>query len=160
MARFTDRHLLKVGSRATDFTLRDRDGVEFTLASLVANGPVLLVFFKISCEVCQLTFPYLERLYRNGRGLQIVGISQDDAEATTEFTTTYGVSLPILLDKGYRVSATYGLTNVPTLYLVEPDQQISFVGAGFVRMDLDKLALRMQTALFQKSDYAPYWKAG
>ena len=67
------------------------------LQDLIANGPVLLAFFKITCPVCQLTFPFLERLHTAGT-LPIYGISQNDAEDTREFNQHFGVTFPTLLD--------------------------------------------------------------
>ena len=57
----------------------------------------MLAFFKISCPVCQLTFPFLERIQPPGhRGF--IGISQNDAADTREFNQEFGVTFPILLD--------------------------------------------------------------
>ena len=38
--------VIKVGERAPDFTLPSTDGVQVSLASLVAKGPVVLSFFR------------------------------------------------------------------------------------------------------------------
>ena len=74
--------LLQAGARAPDFRLPllsgDRAGGETSLHDLIADGPVLLAFFKVTCPVCQLTFPFLERLHQAG-ALPIYGISQNDA---------------------------------------------------------------------------------
>jgi len=63
-------------------------------------------FFKVSCPVCQFTFPFLERLHKRygGDGVTFLGISQDDARATQNFAKEYGVTFPLLLDEsGYPV---------------------------------------------------------
>ncbi len=163
MGRHSNRQLLEAGQMAPDFRLRDRDGAEVSLSGLLANGPVLLAFFKISCPVCQLIYPYLERLHRNGQGIQIVGISQDDAGGTNEFTEALGITLPILLDEagqGYPVSNAFGLSSVPTLFVVEPGGYISFGQAGFSRADLERLAWRMHSPVFRHGEHAPDWRAG
>ena len=75
---------------------------------------MLLAFFKISCPVCQLTAPYLERLaVRNERAVQVIGISQDDAGATRGFANRFGLTFPTLLDSSedeYPASNAYGIT--------------------------------------------------
>jgi len=58
--------LLEPGSRAPDFRLELLGGGVTTLAELLAGGPVLLAFFKIGCPVCQMTFPFLERIHAAG----------------------------------------------------------------------------------------------
>ncbi|MCX6623926.1 MAG: peroxiredoxin family protein [Acidobacteria bacterium] len=163
MGRHSNRQLLDAGRQAPDFRLRDRDGVEVSFSGLLANGPVLLAFFKISCPVCQMIYPYLERLYRGGQGIQIVGISQDGREGTAEFAEALGITLPILLDEageGYPVSNAYGISSVPTLYLVEPDGVISYGQAGFSRADLERLGHRMHLPVFRHGEHAPDWRAG
>ena len=84
---------------------------------------MLAVFFKVSCPVCQYTFPFLERMHKayGDKKVAIVGISQDDQRDTAAFLKEYGVTFPTLLDdpNGYAVSNAYGLTNVP---VVVPDR--------------------------------------
>ena len=89
--------LLDPGSRAPGFRLSRLEGGEATLAELTARGRVLLVFFKVTCPVCQLTMPFLERLHASG-ALPVCGISQNDAADTREFNTYFGVNFPTLLD--------------------------------------------------------------
>ena len=62
MALWKQRKLLAAWARAPEFQLQRLDGGETRLAEIVANGPALLVFFKVSCPVCQLTLPFLARL--------------------------------------------------------------------------------------------------
>ena len=72
-----------------------------TLEDILAGGPALLAFFKISCPVCQLTAPYLERLAAN-HAIQVIGISQDERSATRGFLERFGVTFPTLLDRSER----------------------------------------------------------
>src|SRR5438046_6226683 len=88
------------GNVAPNFSLKSLDGKEFSLANALQKGPVLLAFFKASCPVCQFTFPFLERLYKQhgGHAVIFLGISQDDARSTTKFAREYGITFPILID--------------------------------------------------------------
>ena len=52
---------LSAGKTAPDFRLKSRDNKEFSLADALTRGPVLLVFFKVSCPTCQYAFPFYER---------------------------------------------------------------------------------------------------
>ena len=113
---------LPAGTTAPDFSLPSINGGNFSLQSALKQGPVLAAFFKISCPVCQYTFPFLERLYKayGDKKITIVGISQDNQRDTAAFLKEYGVTFRVLLDdpNGYAVSNAYGLTNVPTLFLI------------------------------------------
>src|SRR5258707_1458740 len=148
-----DMAALTAGTKAPDISLGAVDGKTFSLQEALKKGPVLAAFFKVSCPVCQYTFPYLERLHKahGDNKITIVGISQDDKRNTNAFLKEYGVSFPTLLDdpNGYAVSNAYGLTNVPTLFLIGQDGQVEITSVGWVKQDVedinDKLAAAEQT---------------
>jgi len=118
---------LAVGKKAPDFTLPAMDGKSFSLREALTHGRVVAAFFKISCPVCQFAFPFLERIYKAyGKNVTIIGVSQNTQKDTTAFIKEYGVTFPVLLDDtdSYPVSNAYGLTNVPTIFWVDPDGTI------------------------------------
>ncbi len=152
--------MVTTGSKAPQFTLKDLDGAPHSLTEILAAGPVLLALYKISCPVCQLTLPFLTRIA--GGALQVVAISQDDAAATRKFQSKFGV-LPTVLDReeeGYPVSNAFGITHVPTLFLIEPGGTISQVTEGFVKSDLESLGARAGIPIFRQDETVPAWKAG
>jgi peroxiredoxin len=131
------------GNIAPGFSLKELDGKEYSLEPLLEHGPVVAAFFKISCPVCQFTFPFLERLYKRygGNGVTFLGVSQDDARSTRQFAAEYGVTFPIALDAdGYPVSNAYGLTIVPTIFLIETDGSVRVSSNGFDKKDLETIA--------------------
>src|SRR5579883_1172793 len=114
---------LPAGATAPEFQLKSLDGKEFFLREALVRGPVLLVFFKVSCPTCQYSFPFYERLFRKyrNRNVTLVAISQNNPAETAAFAREFGVTFPILLDDiPYPVSNAYGLTNVPTLFWISP----------------------------------------
>jgi peroxiredoxin len=136
---------LRAGHRAPDFELARLGNGTAKLGSLLASGPVVLAFFKSSCPVCQMTLPFLERIHtgRAPGSLEIYGVSQDDPETTREFAAEFGLSLPMLLDteeSGYPASNAYGLSHVPTLFLVERDGTIAWSMEGFHKRDFLEMA--------------------
>jgi peroxiredoxin len=154
--------LLEAGAKAPDFQLKTLDGSARSLQEILAAGPVLLAFYKISCPVCQLTVPYLERLSASN-ALQVVGISQDDATATRGFANRFGLTFPTLLDSSaedYPASNAYGITSVPTMFIVETGGGISRSIPGFSKRDFVELGIRTGVAPFAPDDDVPEWKAG
>jgi len=148
------RELPGVGSRAPGFRLRDLSGKAVSAGDILARGPAVLAFFKITCPVCQLTLPYLDRLHRNAdrSGLQFIGISQDEAAGTQEFNREFGVTFPVLLDEeeaGYPASNAFGVSHVPTTFLVESDGVISWVLDGFSKREIERLGERAGTPPFK-----------
>jgi peroxiredoxin len=162
MASRRQRALLDAGTRAPDFRLSRLEGGEASFAELAAGRPVLLVFFKVTCPVCQLTMPFLERLHASG-ALTICGISQNDAEDTREFNGYFGVSFATLLDaedEDFPASNAYGISSVPSMFRVEPDGVISRVIEGWNKKEMASLAEDAGVALFRPEDDVPAWKAG
>ncbi len=162
MASAKQQKLLQAGSRAPDFRLKRLSGGEASLQELIANGPVLLAFFKITCPVCQLTFPFLERIATPGT-LPIYGISQHGPEDTREFTTEFGVTFPVLLDEedaGFPVSDAFGISNVPTMFLVERDGTVSHAIEGWNRQEIEWLGSLAGVNPIRQGENVPAWKAG
>jgi len=159
---------LRAGHGAPDFRLTPVEtGGQATvdLDALLRKGPALLAFFKSTCPVCQMTFPFLERIHR-GRApgaFEIYGVSQDDAETTAEFAAQFGLSLPMLMDtaeSGYPASNAYGISHVPTLFLVSPDKTIAYSIDGFNKREFLELATRAGVDPFRPGENVPDWKAG
>jgi len=162
---------LTAGTTAPDFTLPTMNGEPFSLQEALARGPVVAVFFKISCPVCQFAFPFFERIHKayGDRKVSIVGISQNGKKDTAAFLKEYGVSFPVLLDDTdtYPVSNAYGLTNVPTIFWIAQDGEIEISSVGWVRKEIDQInqnvarisgeALR---PVIRPDDQAPEFRAG
>ena len=161
---------LSVGEPAPTFQLTTTIGEHLSLQEALARGPVLLAFFKVSCPTCQFTFPFLERLHDQLReqGVQTWGIVQDKAQDGARFAASFGVTFPILVDDPpYKVSRTYGLAYVPSLFLVKPDGRIDISSDGFCKADLQaiqqSLALLLSAtppALFLPTERIPEYKPG
>jgi peroxiredoxin len=147
------------GHTAPGFSLKALDGKEYSLEKLLERGPAVVAFFKSSCPVCQFTFPFLQRLHERyaREGATVIGVSQDGARDTKEFNQEYGVTFPTLLDsEGYPASSSYGLTTVPTIFLIAPDGKVQISCMGFSKSDLEKIASEL--SLYKKSLAAPLFR--
>ena len=165
MASSKQKTRLNEGDKAPDFQLQDLAGKRHSRSEISAGKPVLLAFYKVSCPTCQYAFPFLERIYRGRtyRDVAMYAISQDDAESTREFDREFGITLPTLLDReedGYPASNAYGLSHVPSLFLVEPDGRISLAIAGFDKKGIEALGRRLGKLPFEPDESVPEWKAG
>lgn len=138
---------LDQGVKAPPIHLPLVGGMQFSLEQALQAGPVVAVFFKISCPVCQFALPYIERLYKaaKGKGVTIIGISQNSAKDTEFFMRQYGITFPIALDNpdGYAVSNAYGLTNVPTVFYIGQSGSIEVSCVGWSRADVEEIARRV-----------------
>lgn len=162
MAAFRQHKLVAEGSPAPDFRLSRLDGGTVALPELIANGPILLAFFKVTCPVCQLTFPFLQRLH-NPTALPIYGVSQNCEEDTREFNRYFGVTFPTLLDReddDFPASNAFGISSVPTMFLIERDGTISRVIEGWQRKQIEFLGAQSGVAAIRPGEKVPEWKAG
>ena len=141
---------LTTGTKAPEFDLKTLDGKPFSLNSELTRGPVVLVFFKVSCPTCQYALPFYERLYKayGHKSVTLVGVSQNDAKDTAAFNKEFGVTFPTLLDdtRTYPVSNAYELTNVPTIFWVAQDGEIEVSSVGWVKADFEEINRRMAEA--------------
>ncbi len=146
--------VVKPGSHAPAFELPDMKGERHSIQQALARGPLLVALFKVSCPTCQYTMPFLERFHKQfaGHGAQIWGVSQDNARNSQDFAAEYGITFPILIDDHpYEVSDAFGITHVPTLFLVDAQGRIELTTDGFDRKDL----LAIHHRLGQQAAFAP-----
>ena len=135
-------------SQAPDFTLSDADGVEFSLYDSLRSGPVLVTFFKTDCPTCQYGLPFLDRLAGslNGSGATAIAVSQDTVLDGERFISEYGYRTRQVFDSadsGYAVSDAYGLTNVPTVFLIEPGGKIAHTMVSWSKADVEQIARKL-----------------
>jgi peroxiredoxin len=156
------REMLAVGAKTPAFELAALDKGSESLAAILQKGPALLAFFKTSCPVCQLTFPYLQRMAAS-TSVRIVGISQDDANTTKGFNRRFGVTFETLLDEskaGYPVSNEFGIGVVPSIFLVEQDGTISKAFSGFSKRDMQAVGERAGVQPFSPGENVPEMRPG
>src|SRR6266849_3255234 len=145
---FTKRSQVMIasGNQAPPIELPNTDGKRVSLSSLLKKGPVVAAFYKVSCPVCQFTFPFVERLHKayGSEHLTVLGISQDDAADTREFAAEYGITFSSLVDAdGYPVSNAYAITNVPSVFLIAPDGEIVVGEHGFDKQALESISAEL-----------------
>jgi peroxiredoxin len=162
---------LTAGTKAPDISLPTTKAGNFSLTSALDAGPVVLAFFKVSCPVCQMAFPFFERLHQayRGKNVSVIGISQDSAQETAAFARQFGITFPLALDntKTYPASNAYGLTNVPTLFLVNSDGKIAVSSVSWAQDELEDVSRRLAAALsanvvtiVRPEDNVPAFKPG
>jgi peroxiredoxin len=163
---------LEAGVAAPEIKLPLVDGREFSLNQARKRGPVVVAFFKVNCPVCQFAFPYLERIYKAYSGnakFTLVGVSQNNAADTEDFNRQFGVTFPTLLDDTHKYPASnaYGLTNVPSIFMISSEGEVEFSSVGWSKQDFEELNRRLAEAsgtppvrLFKVGEQVPDHKPG
>lgn len=148
---------------APDFTLSDADGRLFRLSNAYRSGPVLVTFYKTSCPTCQYGLPFLDRLARSladGRGTA-VAVCQDSPRDAEMFAQEFGVSVRQVFDteaEGFPVSNLYGITHVPSTFLIDESATIRWVTVSWSKEDVERIAreLSLEPPFRPDEDVLPF----
>ena len=107
---------VEIGQEAPDFTLKDQDGNEVSLASFRGNQNVVIVFYPFTfpgvCqgELCSLRDDLSEF---DAVKAQVIAISCDTRHAQKQWATQQGFTFPVLSDfwPHGAVARAYGVFN-------------------------------------------------
>ena len=113
-----------VGTAVPEFTVKDKDGKEMTLATLREGKKYVLIDFWASwCNPCRKEIPNLKNLYKQygDKGFQIVSISIDKQKADWEKALKEEqLPWPNFLDDT-SIASLYKVKFVPAMYLIDTD---------------------------------------
>ena len=117
---------------APAFDLQTPDGTQVALADL--RGEVVVVnFWATWCPPCRAEMPAMERAWQGLRdkGVRFVAINVDeDGDTVAEFAESVGVSFPLLLDPGSKVTKNWPLRGLPTTFVVDANGRLRLIALG------------------------------
>jgi len=143
--------LLKVNDKAPDFTLPDEDGRPVNLGTLLAAGPVLLVFYpRDFSPICtrQLAMIRERHAKLTAAGVTVLGISTDGIESHRRFRLALELPFPLLADmdqtvcSAYDVLGLFGINTRRVTYVVGRDRRIAGVAKATIRLQTHEALLR------------------
>jgi peroxiredoxin len=118
---------------APDFSLPDLDGNIRRLSSF-RGRVVLLNFWATWCPPCRVEMPSLEALYQAYRhqGLEVVAVASDvqGVEVVQPFIAQHHLTFLSLLDTTSHVTRVYGVTSLPTTYVLDQEGRLVTVEIG------------------------------
>lgn len=125
----------KLGDMMPDFTITAVDGTEYTLSELLkTKRAVVLNFWYIECQPCNMEFPFMEEAYEEyDDKIEILAMNpvNQDEEAIAAFQKTNGLSFPMAkVDPAWE--KMMGLTAYPTTVVIDRYGNISLVHRGMV----------------------------
>jgi peroxiredoxin len=101
---------LAVGEHAPDFTLLDALGESVTLSELLANGPVVLTFYRGEwCPYCNVQLRHLEQALPNFQKFNatLVAVSPQSPDHALSLTEKNDLKFPVLSDVDQDVALAY-----------------------------------------------------
>ena len=118
--------------KAPPFHLPDVEGSQFHLEDF--RGKVLVVnFWAVWCKPCREEMPSLEKGSRwlEQFGGRVITINMGDRpEMIARFLEKIPVDLPILLDTDAETSTNWGVTGLPTTFVVDPEGSFAYRVVG------------------------------
>lgn len=118
----------QVGQPAPDFALKDASGKKISLSDY--KGRVVMInFWATWCPPCRQEMPSMESLFQeyNKKGFEILAVSSDSqAEKIVKpFMEFYELTFSALMDIDGSVHSLYGVTSIPTTYIVDKNGNIA-----------------------------------
>lgn len=118
---------------APDFTLKTLQDEQVTLSAL--KGKVILLdFWATWCGPCKESIPHLVQIYKDfkTKGFEVIGLSMDrgDERVVRNFVKTMDIPYPVLIAPD-EVAKKYGVTGLPTTFLIDREGRIREKIVGF-----------------------------
>ena len=130
---------LEPGDKAPPFVNLDLSKHHVLSRHHIGKGWVLLDFFATDCEGCKKEIPIIEQLYRDfsDRGLQVIVFATDSegAEVVVPYFENKPTPLTVLLDHYQVTVKKYGVGEIPSLFLIDPEGVVVHKEVGY-REDL------------------------
>ena len=147
--------MLKPGQTAPDFVLPDQDGSEFRLADQRGRWLLLVFYPGDGTPVCTRQLcEYRDGIEEfQGLGVDVVGISADDAESHRRFREQRSLPFPLLTDAGLEVAGNYGCKGLLGMkrgvFLIDPEGICRYAhveSVALFRRSREELIEAIQTA--------------
>ncbi len=119
-----------VGDIAPDFEVTTQDGREFRLSEYRGRKPVYVIFWNTWCSYCIRKTPRYQKLQEQfGEKIEIIAINttwSDSQEEMRSFEKNHDIKYSTAFDAGELVTDQYGVSNVPTEFIVDIDGIIRY----------------------------------
>ena len=114
---------LLVGTPAPQVKALDQNGKSVSFADFYAKGITLVYFYPkadtpgCTAEACSLRDAYTTLRDRDGKAIQILGVSRDKPEAQKKFQEKYQLPFTLIPDQDGTVAKSFGVTLIPLIGL-------------------------------------------
>ena len=103
--------MLEIGMKAPDFTLKNKNGNDFTLSSLLGKKVVLYFYPKDNTPGCTRQACAFAGAYDafKAKNVEVIGISRDSVASHVKFAEKHGLNFILLADPELQAIEAYGV---------------------------------------------------
>ena len=126
-----EEHMMLTGSRAAGFALKTLEGEPVALEQ-TRGKVVVLDFWATWCPPCREELPSIEKLREEFAGqVQFFGVNNEDSGTVKTFLKNHKYELPVLMDAKRQVDRQYGVSAIPTMFIIDKQGVIRqhFIGS-------------------------------
>ncbi|MBV9492144.1 MAG: TlpA family protein disulfide reductase [Verrucomicrobia bacterium] len=94
------------------------------------HKPLLVEFWATWCPPCRRSIPHLNEVYARYRaqGLQVIGITEEDAQTVTRFQQQIPIQYPVAIDTPRDLYTRFGVDGIPHAFLVDRSGKVVWAG--------------------------------
>ena len=110
--------MLEIGTKAPEFTLKDKDGKDVALSDFLGKKVVLYFYPKDNTSGCTRQACAFAGAYKEfqNRGIEVIGISKDSVASHVKFAEKYELPFVLLSDPELVAIKAYGVWQEKKLY--------------------------------------------
>ena len=110
--------MLKIGMKAPNFVLKDKDGNDVSLSDFIGKKVVLYFYPKDNTPGCTRQACAFAGSYQDfvNRGVEVIGISRDSVASHIKFADKYNLPFILLSDPELQAIEPYGVWQEKKLY--------------------------------------------
>jgi thiol-disulfide isomerase/thioredoxin len=137
-------------------TWKDVESVSGSFPSSIATlrgHVVLLDFWATWCGPCRVVIPKLGALQARygAQGLNVLGVSTEDAQDVALFTQRMDVKYAVAIDKHAQTTRSYGVVSLPTLVVIDKRGVVRDVAVGYDSSEDARLENSVRTLLAEQA---------
>lgn len=141
----------KIGDSAPSFRARTLDGSQ-TVSNEDLKGKVIFVDFWASwCTPCLKSLPEFEHLQTSFAGrddVVVLAINLDEnPKDATKFISGLDISYKILADADGKIPESFGVSTMPSSFIIDKEGVIRYVHKGYKDGDVGKIKTEIEQLL-------------
>ncbi len=154
--KISPQHIVKVGDKAPDFTIKYPDGTQKQLSDL--RGKVVMLQFTASwCPVCLREMPFIEKEiyqeHKDNPDFVLLGIDlKENSDKIAEFIKTANITYPIISDIDGKIFELYAEkeAGVTRNIIINRKGKIAFLTRLFEQSEFNAMKKKINTLLKKK----------